>query len=608
MTTIRILPEILSNQIAAGEVVQRPVNAVKELVENSIDAKATRITIEIEKGGKSLIRVSDDGIGLSRDDALLAIERYATSKIFTKEDLFCISTMGFRGEALPSIASVSKFTLVTRTADSDVGTRIDISGGRMLNVSDAGAPVGTLVEVRHLFFNTPARKKFLKAESTEVSHIADAVFGMALGHPDIEFRLFINGRLQKSFSLNDGLLQRAMDVLGNDVANRLYMLDFSQGPVRVHGYCSSPMVTRSTSSRIFLYVNRRLVHDRGIISAIFAGYKGRIMKGKFPLGVFFIDIDYDQVDVNVHPSKREIKFFDSRQVYQAVVNAIEDAMAREQKNAPVYSNTRMVSDPKPVPLKKHETFAFYDPDFSVHENLKIDEPPALNIQAAPATSSGYEDQYPSEGLIQHHEKTQVAEPDQVRLPGETRVIGQVLGTYIVAETKEGLMLIDQHAAHERIVYEKLKLRHQLQAEPGQMLVVPQTLELNFKEADVLTKISDELRLLGVIIEPFGGTTFVIKSVPSIMDEKDIKPLIIDLVEKRLVQKDPLSAGEWIEDCLILMACHSAIRAHLNLTRMEMEKLIRDLENCQNPRHCPHGRPILISWDKHQIEKLFKRVV
>lgn len=592
--TIRILPEILSNQIAAGEVVQRPVNAVKELVENSIDAKATSITIEIEKGGKSLIRVSDDGIGLSRDDALLAIERYATSKIFTQEDLFCISTMGFRGEALPSIASVSKFTLVTRTVDSDVGTRIDIAGGRMLNVSDAGAPVGTLVEVRHLFFNTPARKKFLKAESTEVSHIADAVFGMALGHPDIEFRLFVNGRLQKSFSLNDGLLQRAMDVLGNDVTNRLYTLDFSQGPVRVHGYSSNPMVTRSTSSRIFLYVNRRLVHDRGIISAIFAGYKGRIMKGKFPLGVFFIDIDYDQVDVNVHPSKREIKFFDSRQVYQAVVNAIEDAMAREQKNAPAYSSTQMVSDPAPVPVKKHETFAFYDSDFNTQENLKIDEPVWQ----------------PEHIRLPDHnrQQDQSRQPEHKTQPGETRVIGQVLGTYIVAETKEGLMLIDQHAAHERIVYEKLKLRHHLQAEPGQMIVVPQTLELNFKEADVLTQMIDELRLLGVIIEPFGGTTFVIKSVPSIIDEKDIKPLIIDLVEKRLVQKDPLSTGEWIEDCLILMACHSAIRAHLNLTPMEMEKLIRDLENCQNPRHCPHGRPILISWDKHQIEKLFKRVV
>ena len=285
--TIRILPEILSNQIAAGEVVQRPASVVKELVENSIDAKATSITIEVVKGGKSLIRVSDNGVGLSRDDALLSIERYATSKIFTKEDLFSISTFGFRGEALPSIASVSKFSLVTRTKDSDIGTKIDIMGGKIKNVSDAGAPTGTMVEVKNLFFNTPARKKFLKSDNTETSHIADAVSGMALGNSHIQFRLFLNNKLQKSFSLSDDLFQRSVRVLGRDVADRLYKFEFSDEFIHIHGVCSNPAVTRTTSSKIFLFVNNRLVYDRGLISAIFQGYKGRIMKKTFPLGVFF---------------------------------------------------------------------------------------------------------------------------------------------------------------------------------------------------------------------------------------------------------------------------------------------------------------------------------
>ena len=332
MTTIRILPEILSNQIAAGEVVQRPSSIVKELVENSIDAGATSISVEIEKGGKSLIRVSDNGCGLLRDDALLSIERYATSKIFTKEDLFSISTMGFRGEALPSIASVSKFTLVTRTKKSDVGTRIDMVGGKIRDVSDAGAPVGTMVEVKHLFFNTPARKKFLKSDNTETSHIADMISGMALGNSHIQFRLFLNKNLTKNFSLSDDLFQRSINVLGKDVSKNLYKIEYTDDFMGIKGFAVDPKVFRSSSSKIFLFVNNRLIYDRGLVSAIFQGYKGRLMKGKFPLAVLFIQIPFDQVDVNVHPSKREIKFFDHQRVYQAVAREIGKTLLKSQEN------------------------------------------------------------------------------------------------------------------------------------------------------------------------------------------------------------------------------------------------------------------------------------
>ncbi|CCK81546.1 DNA mismatch repair endonuclease MutL [Desulfobacula toluolica] len=622
MTTVRILPEILSNQIAAGEVVERPASVVKELVENSIDANATQITIEIVNGGKSLIRVSDNGIGLLRDDALLSIERYATSKIFKKEDLLSISTMGFRGEALPSIASVSKFILVTRTKDSDIGTKIDIAGGKIHNVSDAGAPVGTMVEVKQLFFNTPARKKFLKSNTTETSHIADAVSGMALGNPHVQFRLFLNHKLQKSFSLSDDLFQRSVRILGRDVAGKLYPLEFADEFIRIQGYCSNPSVTRRSSSKIFLFVNNRLVYDRGLIAAIFKGYKGRIMKGNFPLGVFFVEIAFDQVDVNVHPSKKEIRFFNSKPVYQAMSETIDRALSCAQENMTVYSHSHILVSPDTGEKKAVETFDFFDAAVYPESSGKIEQS-IIDWQTQVANKSDpvqkQKDPVCQQALPQApgHPGTFVnpvilvspaLKEKSVLVSGTTKIIGQVMGTYILVETQEGIMLMDQHAAHERIVYEKLKRRYQSLNIQSQNLVVPETLDLNFKEADFLSGILDELKGLGVIIEPFGGTTFIIKAVPVIIDEKEIKPMIVDIIETALVKKDRFSKDEWLEQCLILMACHSAIRANLKLNQTEMETLLADLEACENPCYCPHGRPIMIAWTKQQIEKLFKRLV
>ena len=596
MTTVRILPEILSNQIAAGEVVERPSSIVKELVENSIDARASSIIIEVTKGGKSLIRISDNGIGLSRDDALLSIERYATSKIFEKDDLFSISTMGFRGEALPSIASVSKLTLVTKTNTSDIGTKIDIIGGKIKNVSDTGAPVGTMVEVKSLFFNTPARKKFLKSDHTEISHIADAVSGLALGNSHIQFKLFLNNSLQKSFSKSDDLFQRSVRVLGRDCAKSLYPLDYRDSFVRIHGYCSNPSFTRSTSSRIFLFVNNRLVYDRGLISAIFNGYRGRLMKGKYPLGVFFIDIAYDQVDVNVHPSKREIKFFNYQSVYTAVSNTIKRALSFAQEDIKEYSKRQI--DPEKAFKKRAEQFEFSDEDFQSNQKDRVEQ---ATLEWETGGTQRIANNTPK--FIPPSSSKKALSSFQ-----SIKIIGQVMGTYIMIETFDGLMLIDQHAAHERIVYEKLKKRYQSLNPQSQALVVPETLELNFKEADFLTNILEDLNALGIIIEPFGGTTFIIKAVPSLVDEKEIKPTIIKIIEAGLIKKDGFSKSDWLEKSLILMACHSAIRANLNLKPVEIEKLLADLEKCENTSHCPHGRPIVITWTRYQIEKLFKRLV
>jgi len=594
MTTVRILPELLSNQIAAGEVVERPSSVVKELVENSIDAKASTITIEVEKSGKSLIRVSDDGIGLSRDDALLSIERYATSKIFTKEDLFSISTMGFRGEALPSISSVSKFTMVTRPQDKDMGIRIEILGGKIHTVSDVGAPVGTLVEVKDLFFNTPARKKFLKSDNTEISHISDGVAGMALGHPNIRFRLFSNKVLQKNFSSSDSLFQRAVNVLGTEVSKKMNEIHYAEEGLTLSGYCVHPDIVRNSAAKIFLFVNQRLVYDRGLISAIFQGYRGRLMKGKYPLVVLFIDIAFDAVDVNVHPTKREVRFFDHQRVYETVSGAIGKSFSMAQKDISGYSPPKVSQSSVPP--------AFYpDKPAFIRENDSPRVEQSVMTWGRPADESL--------GKEPKKEETHIPEPrnKMVPHPDPPRIIGQIMGTYILAESEAGLLLIDQHAAHERIVYEALKKKIVLSGMASQELVVPETMELSHKESDILLRLIPDLSLLGIGVEPFGGTTFVIKSIPSIISQKELKPILIEIIEKTANEKNEFSKIGWLDECLILMACHKAVRANLKMNVMEMQALLRDLETCDNPLHCPHGRPIRVTMSKNDLEKLFKRI-
>ncbi|MBA3009428.1 MAG: DNA mismatch repair endonuclease MutL [Proteobacteria bacterium] len=605
MAKIRILPEILSNQIAAGEVVQRPASVVKELVENSIDAGATRITVEIEKGGKSLIRISDDGCGLARDEALLSIERYATSKIFTKEDLFSISTFGFRGEALPSIASVSRFCLVSRTSASDIGTKIEMTGGKLVRVSDEGAPCGTLVEVKHLFFNTPARQKFLKGESTEAGHIADAVSGLALGNPCVGFRLFLNKRLVKNFPPGQDLFQRSLMVLGNDAVNQIYPINGLEGMVSVTGVCANPGVTRSTSNRIYLFVNNRLVYDRGVVAAVFAGYRGRIMKGRFPMGVICVKLPYDQVDVNVHPSKREVKFLLPGPVYQAVGQAVGNALEKAQTNVLAYAKgsgklTAVNQGRKGIesldPVEKEPSFALPRQWFETPQPPQV----AQTVMDWNTTTRDRQAENKTESAFVPPGLTAFGPAAQMR------VLGQVMGTYIVAEKDNSLVLIDQHAAHERVVYEALKKRHKTLDVQSQDLLVPEVLDLTHREADVLLTILGELSDMGLRIEPFGGTCFVIKAIPSLLDEKNLKFLVLEIIET-LMEGQSLKDG-WRDSALISMACHGAIRANKPMNIREMTRLLEDLERCDTPLHCPHGRPTLIAFDSVQMQKLFKRLV
>lgn len=627
MASIRILPEILTNQIAAGEVVERPASVVKELVENSLDAGATRIVVEVEKGGKSLIRVSDNGCGLSRDDALLSIERYATSKIFDHQDLFSISTMGFRGEALPSIASVSRFMMVTKTTDAAVGTRIEMAGGKLVNVEDTGAPAGTYIEVKHLFYNTPARKKFLKSDQTETGHIADMISGLALSFPDVQFKLISNHRIHKNFAAVHDPFQRTVLILGKETAKKLYAIDHFHDDLKIHGFCAHPSLARSSSARIFLFVNHRLVNDRGLVSAVLKAYQGRLMKGQYPMVVLFIDIAFDQVDVNVHPSKKEVKFYNYAHVYQMVTQGIEKALISAQSRVEEY--TARVRSRSNDDRQKPAESAFItggraarpavdpaesDPvaaDQAVFDwPIRPDRQPGTRQEASAELKtfdSGSADPGPDEVREAPVRRISESPPGPGRL-SDAVIIGQVMDSYILIELKNRLIMMDQHAAHERVVYEQLKKRYNALDRAGQQLLVPETLELSYREAAVLTDILTDMTVMGFDIQPFGETTFVIRAIPPIIREREARPLILEIIEKTVAEKQPFSQGRWLEACLILAACHGAIRANQKMNEREIRQLLSDLEVCSNPMHCPHGRPTMISWGQPEIEKLFKRVV
>jgi DNA mismatch repair protein MutL len=605
MPRIKILPEIISNKIAAGEVVERPASVVKELVENALDAGSRRITVEIEKGGRQLIRISDDGCGMGQDDALLCLERYATSKIKDDRDLFAIATLGFRGEALPSIAAVSRFTLVSRDASSPAGVEIMVSGGKVHQVRETGAPCGTMISVQQLFFNTPARRKFLKTITTEMGHIADTVASMALGWPEVHIHLRHNGKTVKRWPAVSEPFDRIIDVLGQDLRTDLQRLDLSTPAVNLTGWLASPLAARSTRRGMYVFVNGRRVRDRVIQHALFAGYAGRLMKGQFPVAVIFLEVPFDQVDVNVHPTKHEVRFANQKAIHNAVSQAVGSVLrsaerSRRQEITPDITDSPLVAEPRkkfparfsPSPWKPAGGDA--PPRSAPLEN----RPPFdLTAPAAPegAAAASAPERQPS--LWQ-------------RKPfGDLTIIGQWHQTYILCESEDGLILIDQHAAHERVLYEQLKNQQsQKKRPPAQKLLLPETMELGFEEAARLDKLLPELKAMGLEIEPFGGSTFVIKAVPTLLAGREAAPLVSEIVEKMAELDFQSGAADAFDPFLKLMACHGSIRAHQRLSEQEMRQLLDQMDACDTPSNCPHGRPTWIKWGLRTVEKAFSRIV
>jgi DNA mismatch repair protein MutL len=581
MSKIKILPEILSNKIAAGEVVERPASVAKELIENALDAGGRKIVIEVEKGGSALIRVSDNGAGMSHDDALMAIERYATSKIYNDSDLFSIKTLGFRGEALPSIAAVSRFYLVTRDRNAEFGTEIIIEGGKIKQVAAIGAPQGTMITVKQLFYNTPARRKFLKTISTEMGHIADGIAGIALGWPDIQFKLQHNGKTLKHWPSATDPFDRVVDVIGKDFKNELYQIKREENAVSISGWVSSARVTRSTSRGIYIFINGRLVRDRIVQHALIEGYAQRLMKGQFPVAVLFIQVPFDQVDVNVHPTKHEVRFANQKRVHEAVAGAVSEKLKVTDR-----SGWDLKKTSEPLPSHISEQVATFR--FRPHSTLSsLTRPLSTREPTDP----------PDQSLLW-----------EKRRFGDLRVIGQLHNTYILCESAEALILIDHHAAHERVMYEQIKKRASAAQMTAQRLLIPETIECGYKEASILERLIPDLKEVGLEIEHFGGNTFVVTSVPSLLADREIKPLVIQIIEKMVAIGFAPGLKNVIDECLILMACHGAIRANQALSDKEVRLLLEQLDECDNPSHCPHGRPTWIKWKTPMIEKAFKRTV
>ncbi|GAB6093790.1 DNA mismatch repair endonuclease MutL [Desulfatiferula olefinivorans] len=622
MARVRVLPEILSNKIAAGEVVERPGSVVKELVENALDARSSLIAIEIENGGKSLIRVSDNGLGMGRDDALLAVERFATSKIYNDEDLFSIKTLGFRGEALPSIASVSRFSLVSRERTSDIGVGIFIDGGTVRKVRDMGVAPGTVITVEQLFYNTPARRKFLKSTTTEMGHILDTIAGIALGWPTVQFRLSHNGKAVKSWPEAADPYDRAVDVLGREFHNSLITVAFDDGYLSLSGLVSSPDMTRSSAQRIFLFINGRHIKDRRLIHALISAYGSRLMKGRFPVAVLFLTLPFDQLDVNVHPTKHEVRFVDHSRIYTSVQTTVSQALTHAERAvyavqtpAPSMStrpDVRPVSTVHPKAFNRPQVFsrAADDDPQAVCEKKPppFVAPAASDAPARTGNAVGSPDRF-TPGALDEKKTGPAAPPREAALwePSffkDLRIIGQLHNAYILCESDQGLIIIDQHAAHERVVFEELKNKQGAIAR--QSLLIPETIEVGYKEAAALSGVLDGLADRGLEIEPFGPNTFAVKAVPAVLSEGMITRLVTEIAEKLVELGTSTALEQALDDCLILMACHGAIRAHQSLSDTQIRHLLARMDACEQPSFCPHGRPTWTRYSLGSIEKAFKR--
>jgi DNA mismatch repair protein MutL len=573
MSNIRVLTEEVAAQIAAGEVIERPASVVKELLDNGIDAGADRLEIRIEGGGRKFIRVRDNGCGMSRDDLFLSVERHATSKIENSADLFRIQSLGFRGEALPSIAAVSRTQILSRPREQLVGHKLKLAGGRLIGIEESGAPAGTVVEVRDLFFNLPARRKFLRAVRTETNHIVDTVARAALPFGRTSFRL--SDREKTIFNLPASEIQpaRFTPVFGKEVAASMTETKVRTDGLLLHAFLGDPQLNRSRPDRLLVYVNGRNIRDRLINRAIIEGYGQRLMKGRCPQAVVFIQIEPSKVDVNVHPTKQEIRFRDSRTVFAKIVAMVNEALSQSSE----------VRDGRWPGRQETET------EGVAAESLVRDP---FKEYCAAAEGAG--------GLSR-------AEPAAVHDSRHTpRVLGQLNNTYILCEDANGLLVVDQHAAHERIVYENLRKSLRTSRVPAQNLLVPKQLELGVSETRILKEKGEKLLKIGIELDYFGGNSFLLRSIPAVLIDADWSGLLTELLPK--LAEGEIGDDSLVEELLAVVACHGAIRAGQRLTSEEMVQLLRQLEEVDLPTNCPHGRPVYKKFTYREIEKMFKRVV
>ena len=612
MAKINKLPKHMADLIAAGEVVERPASVVKELMENAVDAGATSITVEIQHGGISYIRVTDDGSGILREDVKTAFVSHATSKIKTAEDLNTILTLGFRGEALPSIAAVSRVNMITKTADEEMGTSLTIEGGIITDFSDAGCAVGTTMIVRELFYNTPARMKFLKKDVSEGNFVAAAVEKLALSHPKISIRFIRDGK--QVFTTNgDGNLQNVcFSAFGKDFSNGLLNVDASVGAVSVSGLVTPPFNCRGSRGMQYFFVNGRSVKNTTIMAAFESAYKNSVMVGKFPGGVLFITIPPTFVDVNVHPSKIEVRFADEKAIFDAVYHAVKTALnentAVKQVKLPEKKPT--FNDFIAKPQQDYKQTTFQENTAFTEKVLKpLSETPLFvnDVKADYDTDvddDPFDIQFPVVKPVQKIEFIPSQQAEETKPENEIRLIGEAYKTYIFIELNGKLYVIDKHAAHERILFNKLKAEGQNIG--SQMLLMPVTVTLGKEEYIAVTENIETIVKAGFDIEDFGNGTVIVRSCPIDLDNQEIAPLI-DEIAQYLIKNRRDITNEHLDWIYHNVACRSAIKAGDDSSDIELLALAKQVINDNDVRFCPHGRPVMIELSKYELEKQFGRV-
>jgi len=661
MSRIRILAENVANKIAAGEVVERPASVVKELLENALDAGARSIRIETESGGKRMIRVIDDGTGMNHDDALLAFERHATSKLRTADDLLSISTLGFRGEALPSIASISRLLLETRSAEDEQGTRVEFAGGKLISVKPAGLPAGTSISVADIFYCVPARRKFLKSETTELGHIASLVTHYALAHPDCQFLLKTPTQEILNCTPVEKLSERVYQIFGRQALDELTEITPTEGPVRsaiteppleaeeraatlrVSGFTSRPEVQRTNRNGIYIFVNRRLVRDRLLLHAIGEAYRNIMPPGVFPFVLLFLDLPYEEVDVNVHPAKIEVRFRHPQFVHDFTRDALRLALshARPIPGFPVARAAAAAGDRSggssssssssgsmegyaPMPDAK----AFPGPPRAeipnslgssatgIAEGFELsgapDRPVPQRLQFGTGSGSDFSDPT-REALGAEAEGVSVApanapgtlpRPDQIV---DLKPLGQVNSSFIVAVNSEGLWIIDQHVAHERVLFEQ-HLRARREGElGGQRMLVPLIVELNPRQLVIFEQIGDELHANGFEAELMGARSVAIQAAPAGITSGDAEKLLYEILDGIARENQAISIDSLQAKIAASTSCHAAIKVNTPLDHTKMEWLLGELAKTEYPMSCPHGRPIVLRYSVREIERAFKRI-
>ena len=615
MGRIRLLSETVASQVAAGEVVERPASVVKELIENSLDAGAQKIDIIIRRGGISLVRVIDDGCGMDRDDALLSLERHATSKIRSAADLQAVATLGFRGEALPSIASVSRFRLTTRETDAIAGTEIIVNGGKLEVVRDAGEAPGTQVEVRSLFYNLPARRKFLRSENTESRNIEHQIHLQAIGHPRIAFSLLRDDRLLFRVPAAATLSDRIRDLYGAELLQRLVEVNGATSrKSRISGFIGQAGLSRQTKAQQLIFVNGRAIESSLITAAVREGYHTALMKGQYPVTFVFLELDPATVDVNVHPAKREVRFRDPSGVREEIVRCIQGTLQggraewQEKFRAPVSSQTTVAGKGAPDLTLRPEVSA---PE-EAHRELPHLRGPLAGV-ADPGRTPTSETVGQALSLPGSHSDPASDAPALQQQTGrpaqhQFQIIGVLSKLYVLMENVDGLVLVDQHAAHERILFEELRRRMEEQGVQSQKLLLPQTFDLPPRDADWIERNLSILQKMGIGIESFGPDTFKIDSVPSFLNVSDPAQFMRKVIDDLKSAGNSASAMRLGEEMIAKSVCRHAVKANDPLRYPEVEKLIRDLLDCDLPYCCPHGRPTMIQISLAELERKFGRKV